>query len=169
MVFTFVNTLSTGVTIRVRQPVRTGANASILLQTPEGLWDCVACSEWTETQYTGVNWRGLFDQDEVERLAVKNADEANFTYKSDLHDPNVSSRTKENINQCQLATTEDLFQITHSAWNPVDGSLELLMVADIKRNAMQIEGNEYTSLLLLFEKVDFETSHPVGTKRDRSG
>ena len=62
------------------------------------------------------------------------------------------------------------FQFTHVAWNPSEGSLELLMVEEIKEGSWRIQGQDYTSLLLFFEKVEFEKAvAPVGLKRTRVG
>ena len=158
------------ITLRVREPTRAHANASILIQTPEGIWDCVRCSEWTEQRYTGVNWYGRFMKDEEDRLIAFGADESNFTFNT-----NLRSVSGENTNACKLvAPIKDVdvlsFQFTHVAWNPSEGSLELLMVEEIKEGSWRIQGQDYTSLLLFFEKVEFEKAvAPVGLKRTRVG
>jgi hypothetical protein len=158
------------ITLRVREPTRAQANASILIQTPEGIWDCVRCSERTEQRYTGVNWYGRFMKDEEDRLIAFGADESNFTFNT-----NLRSVSGENTNACKLvAPIKDVdvlsFQFTHVAWNPSEGSLELLMVEEIKEGSWRIQGQDYTSLLLFFEKVEFEKAvAPVGLKRTRVG
>lgn len=156
--------------LRVREPTRTHANASILLQTPEGLWDCVRCSERTEQRYAGVNWYGRFLKEEEDRLIAFGADETNFTFKT-----NLRSVTGEDTNMCKLvAVIKDVdvisFQFTHVVWNPSEGSLELLMVEEIKESHERIQGHDYTSLLLFFDKVEFEmirAAVTAGVKRTR--
>lgn len=162
--------------LRLRQP-KLNSSGSVLLKTPEGIWDCVECKEWTEVRYTEEGWvdrysalHGAIDEEEAKKITDENTDESRFTYKNRLRSPTTLARIDANHSKL-LQTTEPLtFKFVHSKWDPNDGTLELFITRDITTSKDDIAGTEYTSLLLFFEPVVFEQEEEevVGLKRAKS-
>ena len=164
--FMYLMKLTKNVFLRVRQPGY-HINGSILLQTVDesAVWDCKECKEWSEVCHLDENWlqmytlvQGVKDEEEAKQ------DETRYTYKN-LRKLNTLGMIS--ANNCKLSITKDpksKIKIIHSLWNPADGSLELFLSEDVKRDNATVVGTEYTSMLLMFERVVFEIT-PRSPKR----
>ena len=153
--------LSPSAQLRIRRTT-ISTNGSILLWTPDGIWDCIACHQAQVSQYTESGWehkyRRVFGLDDYEMVDVEreNGDLKRFQYVDLKQAPTV------NANKCTLMLAAERLEVIHFDWDNVEASLQLQVTDHVEGGKCIVEHTEYTSLLLHFEPVVFET---VGVKR----
>ena len=152
--------------LRIRAP-GFNTNGSILLSTPEGIWECVESRQSTNMHYTGDGWVekmcflfGNMDEEEKTQMFKENEAKKIKMYRC-LRGLDM---TVTNQNSCKLF--DNKIKIADNKWSASDGSLELFTTNEIDESCKTIKGTEYTSILLKFELVTFEDQ--PGLKRTRS-
>ena len=141
--------------------------ASILLKTPDGIWECVTRRELQVARYTEEHWVEKFkriyglEDSEVADVLKENDDEARFKY------VDLKSKSVMGVGLCRLEMDREL-DVVHFDWDNVEGTMELQVVDYVEGNKCTVEHTAYTSLLLHFEPVVFECE-TVGLKRQMSG
>jgi hypothetical protein len=160
--------------LRIRQP-KFNSCGSVLLKTPEGIWDCVDCKELIDERYTEDGWidryptiYGSINDDEKKKIALENEDATRFTFKNRLRDPATRARISTNNSSYLQSANSLAFTFDHIKWDAKDGTLELLVSREMETDKTNIARTEYTSVLLFFELVVFEEDR-AGLKRTKSG